>query len=387
MAKTIITRLMLFFVLLLVGVFFHLALLLAAALAWSIYEDLKSPSTKNSKPEKHEYTKHVPSFDTVKERQNVSKNDNEWQKYFLADCESPAEESFLTTVIEAFNLVPERGRLVGEKITLEMQVAKSRYRFDFLLNSSHIIEVDGAAWHSSQEQKERDRVRDEYCINFGYNVTRIPAKTVLYDYNKTVEIFRSLIDVSHTYQESKTVSTESKVAAKLTVSGFINEISREIDSKLDMGKYSRDFKKAFEHERMHLEAFCQSVEREIEIEKYLADSEPETKSRFEAHRARLSALVDSDKELVVIWLPIQEPSGISDSDLQLRITSEFRALSEEREAYLKGVSDRCSTDLRFRELLREKLTSCNYPNMHMIFKTVRLTFGTTFKGMNLSIKK
>lgn len=387
MDKKIITRLMLVFVLFLVGVVFHLALLLAAALAWSIYEGLKSPSTKNFEAAKHECTKHDSSFDTVKGRRNVSKNDDEWEKYFLADCESPAEESFLTTVIEAFNLVPERGRLVGEKITLEMQIAKSRYRFDFLLNSSQIIEVDGAAWHSSQEQKERDRVRDEYCINCGYNVTRIPAKTVLYDYKKTVEIFRTLIDVSHTYKESKAVSTESKVVPRVTASDFINKINREIDSNLDIEKYSRDFKKTFENERMHLEIFCQSVERKIEIEKYLADSESETKSRFVAHRARLSALVDSDEELVVNWLPIQEPSGISDPDLQARITSKFRALSEEREAYLKGLSERCSTDLRFRELLREKLTSCKYPNMHMIFKTVRLTFGTALKGLKLPIEK
>lgn len=106
--------------------------------------------------------------------------DPEWRMYYESQCESPAEEAFLKAMIDSHNMKPGDDALVGNGIRLDMQIEVSPYRLDFVANRTHIIEIDGAAWHSSPEAIERDRIRDEYMIAKGYKVLRIPAKVVLY---------------------------------------------------------------------------------------------------------------------------------------------------------------------------------------------------------------
>lgn len=60
-----------------------------------------------------------------------------------------------------------------------MQVKVGNYRLDFVANRTFIIEIDGAAWHSSPEAVERDRLRDAAMMAKGYKVLRISAKVVL----------------------------------------------------------------------------------------------------------------------------------------------------------------------------------------------------------------
>jgi hypothetical protein len=62
-----------------------------------------------------------------------------------------------------------------------MQVQVTKYRLDFLIDKELVIEVDGAAWHSSPEAKERDAERDKALTAEGYQVLRIPAKITLYN--------------------------------------------------------------------------------------------------------------------------------------------------------------------------------------------------------------
>ena len=52
---------------------------------------------------------------------------------------------------------------------------------DFIINNNLIIEIDGEKWHSSDEQKARDRIRDSK-IKYHHpdlNIIRIPAKNIL----------------------------------------------------------------------------------------------------------------------------------------------------------------------------------------------------------------
>lgn len=55
-----------------------------------------------------------------------------------------------------------------------------RYYPDFLVGTV-IVEIDGARWHSSEEQRERDRKRDRDLLSLGYRVYRIEASSRIED--------------------------------------------------------------------------------------------------------------------------------------------------------------------------------------------------------------
>lgn len=62
---------------------------------------------------------------------------------------------------------------------LEPQYQIGPYYADFAhLESNTVIEIDGAAYHSSPEQIERDRCRTGYLEGQGYRVVRFPASQV-----------------------------------------------------------------------------------------------------------------------------------------------------------------------------------------------------------------
>ncbi|RVJ49451.1 DUF559 domain-containing protein [Sinorhizobium meliloti] len=144
--------------------FFPLALIAVGILAWSIYEDLK--------PSKY------PDLPPARTWRDAKPEDDDWLTLFCEGCESPAEEQFLRALVKEFVLKPDNGVLKSPKLTLAMQVKVANYRYDFLANGRQVIEVDGADYHSSPEQVERDRIRDEHSVHRGYKVLRIPAIVV-----------------------------------------------------------------------------------------------------------------------------------------------------------------------------------------------------------------
>jgi len=101
-----------------------------------------------------------------------------WIEHFKNSLDSVAETTFLDFIVREKSLTPVNGKLVGPGITLEMQVSYDMYRFDFLINGSHIVEIDGAQWHSSEEAQARDKQRDLYCASKGFKILRIPASVV-----------------------------------------------------------------------------------------------------------------------------------------------------------------------------------------------------------------
>lgn len=159
-------RILATFLCFLLGFIFPFSFALAALIAWSIYEDITDPSSKEPpRPSKLE---------------TLTTDDEDWHRYFQHACESPAEVAFLDAMVAAFNLTPEKGRLRGSGLTLQMQVPVMNYRLDFLIDDGLIVEVDGAKWHSSPEAIERDAERDKALAAKGYEILRIPAKVTLY---------------------------------------------------------------------------------------------------------------------------------------------------------------------------------------------------------------
>lgn len=56
---------------------------------------------------------------------------------------------------------------MGQGITLELQFPIDKCRADFLINECLIVEIDGAAYHTSKEAVARDTRRDKYIRRQG----------------------------------------------------------------------------------------------------------------------------------------------------------------------------------------------------------------------------
>ena len=94
---------------------------------------------------------------------------------WIARCESPAEKAFLYSIARRYKLVLRNGILKSDSHELRMQERIRGYRVDFVLDSKLIIEIDGAAYHSSYKAAVRDGRRDTVLRAAGYKVIRIGA--------------------------------------------------------------------------------------------------------------------------------------------------------------------------------------------------------------------
>ncbi len=120
-------------------------------------------------------------------RESTTPSTPNWITIFLAACESPAEEAFLRAMIPAYALAPSRGLLLGSDIRMNLQVEVKRYekngawrlyRVDFLINDWLVVEIDGAAHHSSLEALKKDSLRDSFLRGKRFTTLHLPAKLV-----------------------------------------------------------------------------------------------------------------------------------------------------------------------------------------------------------------
>lgn len=121
----------------------------------------------------------------------LTAEDDRWLHIFRSVCESPAEEAFFDAMVSAFDLKPDKGCLSEGGLTLQMQVPVANYRLDFLVDKGLIVEIDGAAYHSSPDAIERDAKRDKALVAKGFEVLRIPAKVALYNPSEAIERVRT----------------------------------------------------------------------------------------------------------------------------------------------------------------------------------------------------
>ena len=156
------------------GFFFPLLFIPAVLVGWALVDELRRASTPDP-------------------RLTATGADPNWKSYWLPLCESPAETAFLEAMIEAFGLTADKGILRGGGLTLDMQVVMHPYRVDFLVNSWLIVEVDGAAHHSSPEAVASDQARDAFLLAKGYPTLRIPAKVVFSTPGDSVNRVRAAI--------------------------------------------------------------------------------------------------------------------------------------------------------------------------------------------------
>jgi very-short-patch-repair endonuclease len=168
-------------------------------------------------------------------------DDPDWKSKMQECVESPAEEAFLSLMIEDFDLKPHGRALQGNDLTLRMQVEALRYRLDFLVDDALVVEIDGAQWHSSPEAVARDKKRDEELVEAGYTILRIPAKVALNDKERAVDLVKGMrlraaegrkqfndarqSDLRHALKPTTLIKTAAEQASN--AANFMDELTAE----------------------------------------------------------------------------------------------------------------------------------------------------------------
>jgi very-short-patch-repair endonuclease len=220
---------------------------------------------------------------------NVSVNAdvNKEYKYedFIARCESPAEEALLDGMNKVLGLKPiSELRLSGGGTILDMQVVIGRYRVDFLVNRKLVVEVDGAAYHSSPEAIKRDASRDAYMRGIGYYIIRIPARDVFADRIKAAKLVLEAIsdnDLQHIDDPEAVVLGPDALARPRSgwkVLDIINDISSHMDYEKDITKVIGSIEKRVDYERimithcLQVAIQCCNIASRLESDKLSAES-------------------------------------------------------------------------------------------------------------------
>ncbi|WP_287327815.1 DUF559 domain-containing protein [Mesorhizobium sp.] len=343
--KTIWRRIGLIAILLPICFFFPLALFLVGFLAWSIYEDLK--------PSKY------PDLPPPRTWRDAKPEDDDWLTLFCEGCESPAEEHFLRTMVEEFGLKPNNGVLKAPKLTLAMQIEVDNYRYDFLANGRQVIEVDGAAYHSSPEQVERDRIRDEYTVQGGYKVLRIPAVVVFKSPDEAIRRVKAALAETPTFtkpQRMKPAIQKKSIAQHINafVDG-LDKLDRHVEVSVQTKMATEGFLSAISSEQFFLEAMVTEAEQEQRLE--------EMSSQERKHYDELRDLFQNEepRPLIYEWKKIGMPLLIEDKNIQEKVEAVYTAAMSERNMRFAGLKMRCAEDPAFMRLFCRRLVDARFP--------------------------
>lgn len=87
-----------------------------------------------------------------------------------------------------------RKYLESKHVQFQQEVKFGRYRADFLLTGTKtIIECDGEFWHLRPQSKIRDKRKDEYLHNLGYQVFRLTGRQINEHFNESMSSLRLVI--------------------------------------------------------------------------------------------------------------------------------------------------------------------------------------------------
>lgn len=355
--KTIWRRAGIIVVLVPVCFFFPIMLVVIGWLLWTIIEDLKAPS--------------IAALPPPTSWRDARAEDHDWLDKFCSGCESPAEEQFLRAMVRAFDLLPDSGKLYSPTLTLEMQVKAGAYRFDFLANGRQVIEIDGAAWHSSPEQMERDSIRDAFSVEEGYLVLRIPAKTVFSMPDKAIALVKAALVTTPQYTRPlrpKAATPRKTFSHHLgSVVDGVAALDRYVTVASVKQKALSEFKLALSNEKMLLEALVMDTEREIKLDAM----PPDQRKIFDDLRAKLEADVNGTeknrREDIYCWKVIVKPVPEEDAEIQGQIEREYHYEMDERSRWLKQLEQRCANDPDFSNRFRIKIEETHYPSANDIF--------------------
>jgi very-short-patch-repair endonuclease len=347
--------------------FSPLFLIPAAILAWSL---------TGTPEEFHEAQRPKPKFSSIR-RVRVAAEESDWKARYFACCESPAESSFLSAMIGSFSLQPQLGMLTGSGLTLDMQVGMGPYRLDFLANGWLVIEIDGAAYHSSPAAVARDKARDAYLQSYDYTVLRIPAKVVFSTPAQATAKVRSALAEGRrvaSQPDSKQQAAAQKPASVRMVLGdllkatgkFVDDISVHMEQSRAFDEAMAKPKAIFEAEKTAIQSALKCADSEIEVENFLAAHSPEYRELYNECFVDIGSNMkegrdghDPMEELRQVMceyiVPIETPSPHPNPEIDENIKRAYRLLLEERSEYFEKIRWQTKCNERLRKLVKAHL--------------------------------
>jgi very-short-patch-repair endonuclease len=317
-----------------------------------------------------------------------------WQDLFKGRCESPAETEFLNAIISSYQLIPERGILKGGGLELQLQIPIGHYRADFLVNKHLVVEIDGAAYHSSPEAIEKDRIRDEFLIKSGYVVVRIPAKLVFNSPSDAVQRVRSAIsDLAHERgiraQEAARGATVSKSDPPRTFFGSLGQAPADASDAMDRALVFQKAKEAFNQassSEVHtIECAMKLAKQRMEIAAWRR-KDPRSEELYLESLKQLRAgigLTAPSHSLVTIS-PFRLPEIDSDPKYSASLKEMYSALMEERLQYFNDIRRTLEKDSELAKHVEEAL-KCFVHNSDDLWHLIHAT--DTCNTVNIVDKK
>lgn len=285
----------------------------------------------------------------------VHSDEELWQSFVEEHCESPAEIAFLRAMIEAHAMRPEAGSLVANGLRLDFQVEEGRYRTDFLVNRWLVVEIDGAAYHSSPEAKARDQARDRYFEGLGYTVLRLPAKLVFQTPNEAVKAVNSALAlgkreappppaVTKVSWDKKRAVGQALAGAELVVSTEHTTLAAALDLARQRAEHASWLASLTE------EGLAEYEQAVADIKVAVTDGHSESPSRAAHPQATKQRL-------------FQTPSKTGDEWIDERVAEGFRLLTERRLANFQSVRTKLATDASIRPHMRLALADLGHEEL------------------------
>jgi very-short-patch-repair endonuclease len=196
-------------------------------------------------------------------------------------------------MIRHHRLYPADGSLSGSGLRLDFQVKEGPYRVDFLANQWLVIEIDGAAYHSTPEAKKRDKRRDQYFEGLGYTVLRIPAKVVFDTPDDAILRVRTALQIGKRpaivrVRKSGWQRLSETVAS---INQGLSEINASIDKSLAVDSALKEARDAFGNEKAMIQIAFFSAQTDLKTADCLKGKDPRARAIYEHHYSRLMEIL------------------------------------------------------------------------------------------------
>jgi very-short-patch-repair endonuclease len=365
MKKSICIRLLLIVLFLFCGNVFPVFFFVAAVIAYSIFFDLRGePHKGTDSPVQNAW-----ALQHQKDLTFITPKTVGWKEIFEGVCESPAEVGFLNAMISSYQLIPDLGILKGGSLELQLQIPICRYRVDFLANKHLVVEIDGATYHSSPEAVEKDRIRDEYLIENGYVVLRIPAKVVFNSPSDAVERVRCAIsNLAHELSIRAQKAAHSAMVPKpdppLTFFGSLGKSLQAGSDYMNSALLLKPAKEALDEaldEAYSLEKHC--IEAAIDLGREKMEVEAWSRSSPRANELYLESLkqlraipgrTQSSRAPVVVP-PFRLPEIDSGAEYKTLAGGIYSALLKERLQYFDDIRKTLEKDSELAKYVKQAL--------------------------------
>lgn len=292
-------------------------------------------------------------------------SDPNWPSYIEAHCESPAETAFLRAMIDDYDLKPVGGALRGTGLRLDFQVQEGCYRVDFLANRWLVLEIDGAAYHSSPEAIARDKVRDQYFESLGYTVLRIPAKIVFTTPHEALRRVQSALRVG---KRSLPVQAEKSGWARISdtiasINDGFSELNNYVERTLAVERALNDAKMAFQTEKTVIENALEIAHLKLKHEDWLMMQDDSTRASVKQAQESLTKALDDVRNVQqdrasdqIDCRPFPSaPLPQRNTEYHVAIQDGYAQIVEERNAFLEAQRLALMVDPKLPSMVEEHL--------------------------------